>query len=112
MRASLACLWRFHQNPPSGEKVDQGFEAPAAQAAEPWWKRFLLPFAWISALLAKFPLWAARRKLASLKEAAEAAPENAEAQLAYLQELNRKNPEAVIEHMREGKFATSEAIVI
>jgi hypothetical protein len=89
-----------------------------------WWRKIFLPLTWVVALLAKWPQWVARQKLAALREAAEAEPENVEKQLALLRELNKginRRPlihhgdakvEEVVEHMRSGKYAANNEVVI
>jgi len=67
----------------------------------------LMPFRKLLDLLMLIPAWASRSRLKALREAAEAEPQNAEAQLAYLVELNKKAPEEVVKHMQSGEYATS-----
>lgn len=78
-----------------------------------WLRQWLLaPFVKLYDVITSIPALAASRRLKELREAAEAAPDDTAAQLAYLAELNHKFPEKVVEHMQSSKYACSTPIVM
>jgi len=54
---------------------------------------------------------ASSNDLELLKTLAVGAPHNATVQYIYLKELNKTNPEAVVQYYKEGKFTSSEEVI-